>query len=58
MRKLSLISKFSDVKNWETNNYNTHTAQHSNSTGNQPIKFGQLERMLHDNYLSSKSWRK
>ena len=46
IRKQGLISKYYDVTDWATNNYNTSIGQYLNVSrdkGNQAKKFGQLK---------------
>ena len=46
IRKQGLISKYYDVTDWATNNYNTPIGQYLNVSrdkGNQAKKFGQLK---------------
>ena len=45
-KKAKIKFKIHDIKNWITNNYNTHIAQISRNNVNQTIKFGQLKEIF------------
>ena len=54
-KKASVNFKIYEVTIWETNNYNTHTAQYK---GNQTMKFGQLIEYKMKNNFIKKSYTK